>query len=263
MTIGILSHFTLSIQPRLSGLRLSLAALILGATFKLFIANAQLAGTLSQIFNQDTFGWVWQSSGTQFLVFMGGATLAICAGVLTSTAMKKGLAFLSLLTLSAGFAASGHTQSAENLPLLPLWIVPHTLIAGFWIWAPINLWPRASLSDTNLSIRTDRFSLFAVWAVPLLFVTGLYLLWRLNGNLWQTGSTLYGQLLLGKLAAALFILGVGALNKFRIAGLLRQSPPLGRAALRKSLSVEATLFTVVLFCVLVATTVTGPGGHHH
>jgi putative copper export protein len=68
---------------------------------------------------------------------------------------------------------------------------------------------------------------------------------------------------MGKLSAAMLILGVGAYNKFRIADLLKQSPRLGRAALRKSLSLEAALFILVLVCILLATTLTGPEGHHH
>ncbi len=263
VTIGILSHFCLGIQQKLKGLRVFVAVLIIGAISKLIIANAQLAGSLSQAFNPETFGWIWQSNGTQFLVFMGGASLAILSSFLNASAFRKISAALSIIVLSAGFAASGHTQGAENMPWLPLWVVPHSLIAGFWMWAPISLWPSKATSDNDIIARVDRFSLFATWAVPLLFASGLYLLWRLNGNLLDLSSTLYGRLLLCKLIAALLILGAGAYNKFRIAGLLRQSPSLGRAALRKSLSLEAALFLLVLVCILLATTLTGPGGHHH
>ncbi|MGJ8563119.1 MAG: copper resistance D family protein [Alphaproteobacteria bacterium] len=263
VTIGILSHFCLGIQQKLKGLRVFVAVLIIGAISKLIIANAQLAGSLSPAFNPETFGWVWQSNGTQFLVFMGGAGLAILSSFINANALRKIAAAFSIIVLSAGFAASGHTQGAENMPLLPLWVVPHSLIAGFWIWAPISLWPSTATSDNDIIARADRFSFFAVWAVPLLFVSGLYLLWRLNGNLLNLSSTLYGRLLMGKFISALLILGVGAYNKFRIAGLLTQSPSLGRAALRKSLSLEAALFILVLVCILLATTLTGPGGHHH
>lgn len=263
VTIGILSHFCLGIQQKLKGLRVFVAVLITGAISKLIIANAQLAGSLSQAFNSETFGWVWQSNGTQFLVFMGGASVAILSSFINASTFRKIAAAFSIIILSAGFAASGHTQGAENMPWLPLWVVPHSLIAGFWIWAPISLWPSTATSDSDIIARVDRFSLFATWAVPLLFATGLYLLWRLNGNLLNLSSTLYGRLLMGKFIAALLILGVGAYNKFRIAGLLGQSPSLGRAALRKSLSLEAALFVLVLICILLATTITGPEGHHH
>lgn len=263
VTIGILSHFCLGIQQKLKGLRVFAAVVIIGAISKLIIANAQLAGSLSQAFNPETFGWVWQSNGTQFLVFIGGASLAILSSFINASAFRKITAALSIIVLSAGFAASGHTQGAENMPWLPLWVVPHSLIAGFWMWAPISLWPSKAASDSDIIARVDRFSLFATWAVPLLFATGLYLLWRLNGNLLNLSSTLYGRLLMGKFIAALLILGVGAYNKFRIAGLLGQSPSLGRAALRKSLSLEAALFVLVLICILLATTITGPEGHHH
>jgi len=167
------------------------------------------------------------------------------------------------IDLSVGFAVSGHTQAAETLPLLPLWIVPHTLIAGYWIWAPVTLWPKDTDADDNIALKADRFSRIAIWAVPFLFVSGLYLFWRLNGSFWNSGTTLYGRLLLGKLAAALLLLGLGAYNKFRIAGLLHRDPQKGRAALRLSLRGEAVLFSVVILCVLFATTVTGPEGHHH
>ena len=263
VTIGILSHFCLGIQQKLKGLRVFVAVLIIGAISKLIIANAQLAGSLSQAFNSETFGWVWQSNGTQFLVFMGGASLAILSSFINASAFRKIAAAFSIIILSAGFAASGHTQGAENMPWLPLWVVPHSLIAGFWIWAPISLWPSTATSDSDIIARVDRFSFFATWAVPLLFATGLYLLWRLNGSLLDFTSSLYGRLLMGKLVAALLILSVGAYNKFRITGLLKQSPTLGRIALRKSLSLESVLFTLVLICILLATTLTGPGGHQH
>ena len=263
VTIGILLHFCLGIQQKLKGLRAFVAVLIIGAASKLIIANAQLAGSLSQAFNSETFGWVWQSNGTQFLVFIGGAGLAILSSFIKPSALRKITAAISILILSASFAASGHTQAAENMPWLPLWVVPHSLIAGFWMWAPISLWPSKAATDVDIIRRADRFSLFAVWAVPLLFVTGLYLLWRLNGNLLNLSSTLYGRLLMGKLSAALLILGVGAYNKIRTADLLKQSPTLGRVALRKSLSLEAVLFVLVLICILLATTITGPDGHHH
>ena len=263
VSIGILSHFCLGIQQNLKGLRVFIAVLVVGAISKLIIANAQLAGSLYDAFNQETFGWVWQSNGFQFLAFMVGAGLAILVSFIRSSALRKIAAVLSIITLSAGFALSGHTQAAENMPFLPLWVIPHILIAGYWLYAPFSLWPADTLSDGDLILRTERFSHFAIWAVPFLFVTGLYLLWRLNGNLLDIGSTLYERLLMVKLVAALILLGAGAFNKFRIGILLQQSPLVGRAALRKSLSLEAVLFLFVLLCVLWATTVTGPNGHSH
>ncbi|CAM3664334.1 copper resistance D family protein [Litorimonas haliclonae] len=263
VSIGILSHFCLGIQQKLKRLRTFVAVLILGAILKLIIANGQLAGSLSQAFNQQTFGWVWQSNGTQFLVFVGGAGLAILSSFIKPSDLRKITTAFSIILLSAGFAASGHTQAAENMPFLPLWVIPHILIAGYWLYAPFSLWPADTLSDRDLILRTERFSHFAIWAVPFLFVTGLYLLWRLNGNLLDIGSTLYERFLMVKLVAALILLGAGAFNKFRIGILLQQSPLVGRAALRKSLGLEAVLFLFVLLCVLWATTVTGPNGHSH
>ena len=96
VTIGILSHFCLGVQQKLKGLRVAIAVLIIGATSKLIIANAQLAGSLSQAFNPETFGWVWQSNGTQFLVFMGGAGFAILSRFINANALKKYWRFFRL-----------------------------------------------------------------------------------------------------------------------------------------------------------------------
>jgi len=263
VTIGILSHFCLGIQQKLKGLHVFVMLLIIGAISKLLLANAQLSGTLTQVFNRQTWGWVWQSNGTQFLVFMAGAVLAIFVSLSKASTLRKIAAAMSVVVISAGFAASGHTQAAENMPWLPLWVIPHILIAAFWLWAPVSLWPAKPISDKDVITSTERFSYFAVWAVPFLFITGVYLLWRLSGNLLALGSTLYDRLLIVKLSAALMLLAVGAFNKFRIGALLREVPLVGRAALRKSLSIEAALFLLVLICILIATTVTGPAGHNH
>ena len=263
VAIGILAHFFLAIRPNLKGLRIALTVMLVGAFSKLFIANAQLSGQLSGAFNPDTWGWVWLSNGTQFLVFTSGAALGLFASFINTINLKKAAALIAALILSIGFSVSGHTQAADALPLLPLWIVPHTLIAGYWIWAPVSLWPKDTDTDDNIALKADRFSRFAIWAVPILFVSGLYLFWRLNGSFWESGTTLYGRLLLGKLAAALLLLGLGAYNKLRITDLLHRDPHKGRAALRLSLRGEAVLFFAVILCVLFATTVTGPEGHHH
>ena len=262
-TIGILSHFCLSIQTKLKWIWLAAGVLMIGTFSKLFVANAQLAGSITEIFNQNTFRWVWQSNGTQFIVFLSGTVLALSACLVPPRRLKKAAALIAILTISAGFAASGHTQGAENMPLLPLWVVPHILIAGFWILAPVSLWPHKSLSDDVVIMKTERFSFFAVWAVPVLFLSGVYLLWRLNGNQWDAYFTLYGVLLLCKFAAALFLLGVGAYNKYRLTRILKTSPETGRNMLQKSLSLEAGVFAIVFACILLATTLTGPGGHHH
>jgi len=251
------------IRSYLRGLRIAIIVMLTGAFSKLFIANAQLSGQLSGAFNHDTWGWVWLSNGTQFLVFTSGAALGLFASFINTINLKKAAALIAALILSIGFSVSGHTQAADALPLLPLWIVPHTLIAGYWIWAPVSLWPKDTDTDDNIALKADRFSRFAIWAVPILFVSGLYLFWRLNGSFWESGTTLYGRLLLGKLAAALLLLGLGAYNKLRITDLLHRDPHKGRAALRLSLRGEAVLFFAVILCVLFATTVTGPEGHHH
>jgi putative copper export protein len=262
-SIGGQIHSALDIYYKKRILYFALSAVIVGASLKLGLANAQLGGELSAFFKSDTFNWVWQSNGAQFLAFLIGALSGLfSAWIKHKLSRYIGIA-ISVLCLSAGFALSGHTQSVEDAPLLPFWVVPHILIAGFWVLAPISLWPHASISNHDVMVKTERFSRLAVWMIPILFVTGIYLLWRLNPQISDIWTTFYGQLLFAKFSIALGLLGLGALNKLHVTRLLKIVPEKGRAALRRTLTIEAILFLAVILIILLATTLTGPGDHHH
>jgi len=132
------------------------------------------------------------------------------------------------------------------------------LIAGFWFVAPASLWPRAGLSDDEVMRRTKTFSRVAVAIVPVLFLSGVWLLWRIGGGVDGVLASLYGRLLLGKLGVAGAILGLGALNLTVVQKQLAAAPASGRTALRATLGVDAVLFLGVLLLIASATSFAGP-----
>jgi putative copper resistance protein D len=160
------------------------------------------------------------------------------------------------LTLS--FGLTGHSQALDTPGLAPGAVALHVLIAGFWLAGPMTLWPTHKLEQAALTARVTRFSNIAVAGVPLLFALGLWLALLLAGGWTPLLTSLYGQLLLTKLAAASFALALGAYNKSVVTALLRTAPEQGRRALKRTLRLDVAFFLIALCAIAAATSLTGP-----
>ena len=258
LCIGLALHWFIGISdpknPPRRLIALAVFIFVIAAAAKLLIANAQLAGSLNEAFSQRTFKWVWRAHRTQSIVFLGSAVLLLIA-CLTK---QRPLIFVSALGLSAGFGLAGHTQALDQPALWSILVAIHLLVAGFWVAAPISLFPKSMVQNTHLIHRVERFSAVAIILIPVLFVSGAILLWRLSGSLNAIFFTDYGRLLLSKLTLAMALLGIGAYNKTVVTMRLKSAGKGAEAALRKSLGAETVLFTGVLIMIALATTITGP-----
>ncbi len=233
------------------------AAAVLALAFsgaRLLLINAQLGAGLSDAFNAANFSWTWAAQGPAAIALAGGTlALIICLGF-----RSRLLLGLGALGVAASFALTGHTQALEPPGIAPWAVALHVLIAGYWFAAPLTLWPRVGLADELLIGRMERFSAWAIAPIPLLFVLGLWLAWRLAGGVEAALSSLYGQLLLAKLLAASIALGIGAFNKQYVTKALQASSSRGRHLLKRTLSLDVLLFAAALALVGWATTMTGP-----
>lgn len=232
-----------------------LAALVASAALiQLLILNAQMGGSLGAALAADQFGWTWSGGGRPALALLAGAVLLLAAS------LRKGriLPLLAAVSISAGFGLTGHTAGLEAPGLAPWVVAVHVLIAGFWLAAPVTLWPAPALTDRDVLARAESFSRVARFIVPLLFVSGVYLFWRINGDLTSALSSGYGRLLTAKFLAALLILGLGALNMTHVTHQLATDAVSGRANLRATLRVDAVLFVLILGIIAAATTISGP-----
>jgi putative copper export protein len=238
-------------------LRLAAVAAVLALAFcsaRLLLINAQLGAGIVDAFNAANFRWTWAMQGSAALATTGGVT-ALALAFLFAPRVLMGLAALAI---AASFALTGHSQALEAPGLAPWAVAGHALIAAFWFAAPITLWPSTDLANDDVLRRARRFSVFAVAAIPILFALGVWLLWRLAGGVGAAVSSLYGQLLIVKLMAALAALGLGAFNKMTVTAALLGSPARGRILLTRTLTVDAVLFAIALGLVGWATTMTGP-----
>lgn len=252
--VGAAAHRGIGLDPPRRLFVALASAVISAAILRLLIVNAQMGGGLAAAFSGETLGWTWAALGGQTTAFFAGAGLAIVSAVVGS----RILAALAAFAIAAGFGLAGHSAGLAAPGVAPTIVGLHVLIAGFWFLAPVTLWPRAASSDGDLLQRTRTFSRFAVLIVPVLFVSGLWLLWRIGGGVEGVLTSIYGRLLLGKLGVAAMILGLGAVNMTLVTRKLEASPAAGRSALRATLAIDAALFACVLLLVASATTFTGP-----
>jgi copper resistance protein D len=260
LAAGLGLHAALGVverDARWSAMRIAACAASVALVFSVIraaLVNAQLGGGIGAVLDLETFAWTWQALSLSTAVALGGALGVVFGWVLRS----PWIAAIGSICFAASFALTGHS-AALPMPGLAPWVVGlHVLIAAFWFSAPLILWPRQGMADATLALRLERFSAVAVWAIPVLFLLGLWLVWTLAGGVAAVFSTTYGQLLIAKFSVSLIALGLGAFNKLRLTHAIADGRAGGRSALKRTLLVEFTIFVIALLLVGIATTAIGP-----
>ena len=261
LTIGFALHAASGVVERdaFRGLRsriaLTGAALAFFTTVRLGILVTQM-GDGGNFLDPELMPLAWMVLGDSTLAILAGAAASI-GGVWFGSRVVAGL---GAAALSVGFGLTGHAQGLTDPGLAPVMVAAHVLIAGFWVAAPISLYPGSMLDSASLTSRLHRFSKIAVAAIPVLIAVGIWLAWILTEGGEKLLGTTYGLLLLAKLAIGVIAIGVGALNKQIIAAKVQADPATGRKWLCVALLCEATLFAAALIAVSAATTIGAPAG---
>lgn len=250
--VGVLGR---DILPRWRGFGLILAAAAtVFALARLPLLNVQM-GDASTLFDPDLTALGWMAIGPSSLAITTGA-FTIAVGLLLG---RRAILAAGALVTAAGFSLTGHTQALPEPGVAPYAVGLHAAVAGFWVIAPLTLFPRATVSNDALLSRLRRFSAAAVFLIPVLFAAGIWLAWVLAGGINGLLGAAYGQLLLLKLAVAIVALGVGALNKGFVTDKVETDAETGRRWLRRTLIVDAVLFTIAIVSISAATSLTGAG----
>jgi putative copper resistance protein D len=231
------------------------AALAVFAVARLGILVAQMGDGVNFV-DPELMPLAWMALGDSTLLTLAGAVICT-TGVWFRSRVMAGL---GAAALSFAFGLTGHAQGLADPGLAPAMVAAHVLIAGFWVAAPITLYPVPAIDNARLVARLQRFSGAAVAAIPIMIALGIWLAWILTGGPEQLFGTTYGLLLLAKLGAAIVAVGLGALNKQVITARVNADPAIGRKWLRIALLCEATLFAVAIIAVSAATTIGAPAG---
>jgi copper resistance protein D len=166
----------------------------------------------------------------------------------------------------ATLAWTGHGAVDEGWPGWAHLIadILHLLAAGAWVGALgglilLVLRPAARVSSAHLQLTHSAlhgFGSMGTVIVVTIVLSGLVNSWLLVGlaNVSALGTTLYGLLLLAKLALFAAMLGLAALNRFRLTPAFERAIASGdhyaaATSLRRSLAAETACVLVILFLV--------------
>jgi copper transport protein len=153
---------------------------------------------------------------------------------------------------AAGFALalSGHAATAEPQLLGRVAVFLHGICVAFWVGALVPL-----LAIVREPRRGDGelagFSRLIPVPLAILVATGSYLAWvQLDrpDALWTTG---YGEVLSGKLACVLVLLGLAAANRYVLVPRLKARRPGAASPLAAAIAAESAIVLVILSVVAV------------
>jgi putative copper export protein/mono/diheme cytochrome c family protein len=276
--------FQARLDRRLFGLAWAslLVALASGAAWLVIVASNMSGmpltavlrgGVVGIVLTQTRFGEDWSLRAALVIV------LAVCLAVQGRT-RKHVAGWIGLLAAAAFIATlawAGHGAATEDVPFdaihLPADIL-HLLAAGAWLGALLPLvillaQTRRDSSPEAVAVAraaTLRFSTLGLSCVGTLLVTGVVNTWFLSGSVPALLGTLYGQLLLVKIALFAAMIAVASVNQRRF--LPRLADVASDAAIRlravgqvgRNASIEASLGVFVL-AVVGAIGILPPGLH--
>lgn len=260
------------------GLSLAVTALLAGAVVSLSAQTASMTGEPAAAFQADS---LWEVlSGTQF-----GLAIAVRLGLVTAAVLHillvrpSRLLWAALSGLGAGvlasFAWTGHGAADDDLQgVLHLGAdVLHLLAAGVWLGALAVLAAVLAAARRGpdpwtlqrLHRGLEGFSGVGTAAVAVLVLTGLVNSWFLVGpnHLAALLTSAYGLLLGAKVLIFAGMLGLAAINRFRLtpglgAALAGAPPEAALRALRRSLLLETLAALAVLALVSLLGTLAPP-----
>jgi putative copper resistance protein D len=248
-------------------LRACAGGVIVGAFVSLFAQTAVMAGDPAAAFDPDTLVSVLTGTafGLSIAVRVAAAAAALAAAWTMPSRSPPWLAFGVLgAVVLASFAWSGHGAAEDGAAgrLHAAADVLHLLAAGVWLGAlaalAILLAKAKQGTDPAASEALHgalaTFSGIGSGVVAVILATGLINSWFLVGpaHIGRMPESLYGRLLLLKIGLFAAMLGLAALNRYRLtpalaAGLAQGDSSRAIAALRRSVVAE----TVAGFGVLV------------
>lgn len=164
---------------------------------------------------------------------------------------------VAAMEVAISFALTGHTATRPYNPILSLLLIAHVAVVTFWFGSLLPLLViNRSPHREMVALLVERFSTMAMRTVPILFGAGAVLivfLFYTPRNFLEP----YGLILLGKLVVFALLMGVAAINRWRLGPMLRASAPAARA-FSYALLTEFALIAAVLIATAALTTFFSP-----
>ena len=219
---------------------------------------------------QTNFGSIW-------LIRM--AITVVLLGIWFGLDRKKNLTkstqipmLIAMLALIGTSSLIGHGAASGETPALILDYI-HNLVAAVWIggifYFVFTLLPTLSklkeINKEKMSLALiPRFSIAFIISIGIVIITGPTLMWFLESDVGLITDSVYGQLIMLKIAIAGIMIGLGGFFQFRVQKTAEKNFQSGKIdvhrKLRRSLKVDAALGVVLLGVVALLTNGTLPEG---
>ena len=252
--VGVGGAFFCSwMTPVCAGSNVIRAALILGLVSAAASLGLQGLDLLGLPLKAIELAAPWKAAATtsllpSMLIAFAAMAAALVGQQIVSARSAAALSAFALASVGLSLAASGHAATAPPQWLTRPTVFLHGIGVAYWVGA---LTPLAAMTmgraEESLAV-VNRFSRMAVPVVGVLGLSGLTLAAVQLGSFGALIETKYGIILSIKLALVVVLLGLAALNRFRLTPALardvRKTRPLSRSILVECLVVAAILFVV-------------------
>lgn len=205
---------------------------------------ARMAGEFAGVFDGSLqrLALQWRT-GTANLVRLAGLAILAAAFVAPRRAGRP-LALCGAAVATAAFLCTGHTTAHPWRWALALLLWAHVLLVAFWFGAllPLALACRREPAGIGQQL-VQRFSALAGRWVPPIALLGIALGLALTGP--HPADTPYLRALLAKLAAFVLLMGLAALNRWRLGPAVGSGPAAARAFARSAWLEYAVMAAVI------------------
>ena len=201
---------------------------------------------------------VWQAGLESSFGFTAiAAACALFAGLFacaaTSARAARVLSLLGLIATGSALTLSGHAGTAEPRLASRSALFVHAVCVAFWIGSllPLLVAVRRTTVQGPPPVGTaiERLSRAILPVIALLVASGLWLAVVQLDRIDALWTTPYGQVLACKLACVALLLGLGALNRYRLVPRFERDGAAAARPFAASLAVELALALAVLALV--------------
>ncbi len=224
------------------------------APLLLLMTAGNIGGDLQSAFNPLMINIALSSKAGQsvLVLFLGFLFVFLWISLFQNQRPISGILGFALILSS--FSLYGH--STINGFSSQLLIVLHLGAISFWVgsFLPLRYSTQGKIEEENLFQIAHQFGVYAVYYIGVLLITGLMLGTILVGGIEQLVTSDYGKAFLFKLFFAANLLGIGALNKFRLVPQLKKNNLSHAIKLRKSINVEISILFIILVISSLLTT---------
>ena len=221
---------------------------------------ARMSGELAGTMDPTQQGMVMHSSASVALTWRLVGLALIGVGLRIGASIGIPSAVVGATLAVAAFTLVGHTAANPARWLMSVLLLVHLLVVAFWFGSLVPLILVSAREPAAAVGRlVEQFSAVAGWLVPGLFAAGLVLTILLLPNL-AALLTPYGGLLLVKIAAFAVLMGLAALNKWRLGPALGRDDPRAKTVFQRAVIAEYVLIVAVLCVTAVLTSFYSPEG---